>query len=72
MSDYRHGAIWLINFEPQIGTEIKKVRPGLIISRTEFNRQRQKRKLQFSHLLAILVNLEVQLEFLWLNLLLTD
>lgn len=42
MSDYRHGAIWLINFEPQVGTEIKKVRPGLIISRTEFNQQRKK------------------------------
>ncbi len=42
MSDYRHGAIWLINFEPQVGAEIKKVRPGLIISRTEFNDKRQK------------------------------
>ena len=42
MSNYRHGEIWLINFEPQVGTEIRKTRPGLIISRTEFNRQRQK------------------------------
>ena len=42
MSDYRHGVIWLINFELQVGTEIKKVRPGLIISRTEFNQKRQK------------------------------
>lgn len=42
MSNYRYGEIWLINFEPQVGTEIKKTRPGLIISRTEFNRQRQK------------------------------
>jgi mRNA interferase MazF len=28
--------------KPQVGTEIKKVRPGLIISRTEFNQKRQK------------------------------
>ena len=42
MSDYRHGTIWLINFEPQIGTEIKKVRPGLIISKTGFNLKRKK------------------------------
>lgn len=42
MSDYRHGAIWLINFEPKVGTEIKKVRLGPIISRTEFNQQTQK------------------------------
>ncbi len=42
MSDYRHGTIWSINFEPQVGTEIKKVRPGLIISRTGFNQKRQK------------------------------
>ena len=42
MSDYRHGTIWLINFEPQVGTEIKKVRPGLIISKTGFNLKRRK------------------------------
>ena len=42
MSDYRHGTIWLINFEPQMGTEIKKVRPGLIVSKTEFNKKRRK------------------------------
>lgn len=42
MSDYRYGTIWLINFEPQVGTEIKKVCPGLIVSRTEFNQKRQK------------------------------
>lgn len=42
MSDYRHGTIWSINFEPQIGTEIKKVRPGLIISKTGFNLKRKK------------------------------
>ena len=42
MSDYRHGTIWLINFEPQVGSEIKKVRPGLIISKTGFNLKRHK------------------------------
>lgn len=42
MSDYRQGTIWLINFEPQVGTEIKKVRPGLIVSNTKFNLKRQK------------------------------
>jgi len=42
MSNYRYGAIWLINFEPQVGSEIKKTRPALIISRTEFNLKRQK------------------------------
>ena len=42
MSDYRLGSIWLINFEPQVGTEIRKTRPGLIISNTKFNTQRQK------------------------------
>ncbi len=42
MSDYRHGTIWLINFEPQVGTEIKKVRPGLIVSKTGFNQKRRK------------------------------
>ena len=42
MSDYRHGTIWTINFEPQVGSEITKVRPDLIISKTEFNLKRQK------------------------------
>ena len=42
MSDYRHGSIWLINFEPQIGSEIKKTRPGLIISKSNFNASRKK------------------------------
>ncbi|MEL6439891.1 MAG: type II toxin-antitoxin system PemK/MazF family toxin [Cyanobacteria bacterium J06621_8] len=42
MSDYRHGTIWSINFEPQVGSEINKVRPGLIISKTGFNLRRRK------------------------------
>ena len=28
----RRGEIWLINFDPTIGAEIKKTRPGVIIS----------------------------------------
>ncbi len=42
MPDYRLGTIWLIDFEPQIGSEISKTRPGLIISKTAFNLKRQK------------------------------
>ena len=42
MRDYRSGSIWLVNFDPSIGTEIKKTRPALIISDSEFNRVRQK------------------------------
>ncbi|WP_036485685.1 type II toxin-antitoxin system PemK/MazF family toxin [Myxosarcina sp. GI1] len=42
MRDYRSESIWLVNFEPQIGTEIKKTRPALIISASEFNRVRKK------------------------------
>ncbi len=42
MRDYRQGSIWLVNFEPSIGTEIRKTRPGLIISGSEFNQVRKK------------------------------
>ena len=31
-SSPRRGEIWLINFDPTIGAEIKKTRPGIIIS----------------------------------------
>jgi mRNA interferase MazF len=37
--DYRLGNIWLVNFEPAIGTEIRKTRPALIISGTSFNQR---------------------------------
>jgi mRNA interferase MazF len=40
-SDYRLGSIWLVNFEPSIGTEIRKTRPAIIISGTAFNRRRK-------------------------------
>ena len=42
MCDYRHGSIWLVNFEPSIGTKIKKTRPALIISASDFNQIRKK------------------------------
>lgn len=38
-SDYRLGSIWLVNFEPAIGTEIRKTRPAVIISGTSFNQR---------------------------------
>lgn len=42
LRDYRCGSIWLVNFEPSVGTEIKKTRPALIISPTDFNQVRAK------------------------------
>ena len=42
MRDYRRGTIWLVNFDPSVGTEIKKTRPALIISLTDFNQVRSK------------------------------
>ena len=42
MRDYRCGSIWLVNFEPSVGTEIKKTRPALIISPSDFNQVRAK------------------------------
>lgn len=42
MCNYRYGSIWLVNFEPSVGTEIKKTRPALIISPTDFNQVRSK------------------------------
>jgi mRNA interferase MazF len=35
--DYRLGSIWLVTFDPSIGTEIRKTRPAVIISGTIFN-----------------------------------
>jgi mRNA interferase MazF len=28
----RRGEVWLVNFDPTIGSEIKKVRPGVVVS----------------------------------------
>ncbi|WP_271253818.1 type II toxin-antitoxin system PemK/MazF family toxin [Pseudanabaena sp. Chao 1811] len=37
--DYRLGSIWLVSFDPSIGTEIRKTRPVVIISGTAFNQR---------------------------------
>lgn len=42
MRDYRCGSIWIVTFDPSVGTEIKKTRPALIISPTDFNQVRSK------------------------------
>ena len=34
----RRGEIWLLNFEPQIGSEIRKARPAVVISANEHAR----------------------------------
>ncbi|WP_121727665.1 type II toxin-antitoxin system PemK/MazF family toxin [Helicobacter labetoulli] len=31
----KQGEIWIVNFEPQIGTEINKTRPAVIIGRND-------------------------------------
>ncbi|HYW22208.1 MAG TPA: type II toxin-antitoxin system PemK/MazF family toxin [Nodularia sp. (in: cyanobacteria)] len=41
-SDYRMGSIWIVTFDPSVGTEIQKTRPALIVSGTLFNNQRSK------------------------------
>ena len=41
-NDYRLGSIWLIQFDPSIGTEIRKTRPGVVISGDIFNKGRSK------------------------------
>ncbi|TYQ24608.1 type II toxin-antitoxin system PemK/MazF family toxin [Pseudanabaena sp. UWO311] len=33
------GSIWIVSFDPSIGTEIRKTRPAVIISGTSFNRR---------------------------------
>jgi mRNA interferase MazF len=40
-SDYRLGSIWLVSFNPSIGTEIRKTRPAIIVSGTAFNQRRK-------------------------------
>ncbi|MEM8832627.1 MAG: type II toxin-antitoxin system PemK/MazF family toxin [Cyanobacteria bacterium P01_G01_bin.19] len=42
MRNCRCGSIWLVCFDPSVGTEIKKTRPALIISPTDFNSVRSK------------------------------
>jgi mRNA interferase MazF len=40
-SSYRLGSIWLVNFYPSVGAEIRKTRPAVIISGTRFNQRRK-------------------------------
>ena len=35
------GEIWLVNFDPTIGSEIQKTHPAIILSRQPFNRLRR-------------------------------
>jgi mRNA interferase MazF len=37
----RRGEIWLVNFDPALGSEIKKTRPAVILSGEPFNRLRR-------------------------------
>jgi len=41
-SDFGLGSIWLVAFDPSIGTEIRKTRPAVIMSGTAFNLKRTK------------------------------
>ncbi|MGB8701160.1 MAG: type II toxin-antitoxin system PemK/MazF family toxin [Thermosynechococcaceae cyanobacterium] len=41
-SIYGLGSLWIISFDPSVGTEIRKTRPGLIISGSVFNERRSK------------------------------
>ncbi|MDB9314320.1 type II toxin-antitoxin system PemK/MazF family toxin [Spirulina sp. CS-785/01] len=41
-SNYRLGSIWIVSFDPSVGTEIRKTRPALVISGTIFNENRSK------------------------------
>jgi mRNA interferase MazF len=62
--NYRLGSIWLVNFDPSIGTEIRKTRPAMIISGTLFNQRRKVTVLPItssspdSRLLPVVVALE--------------
>ncbi|AFY72325.1 growth inhibitor [Synechococcus sp. PCC 7502] len=38
-SNYGLGSIWLVSFDPSIGTEIRKTRPAVIVSGTIFNQR---------------------------------
>ena len=37
------GEIWLVSFDPTIGSEIKQTRPAIILSGQPFNRLRRTR-----------------------------
>ncbi|WP_309740990.1 type II toxin-antitoxin system PemK/MazF family toxin [Chamaesiphon sp. OTE_20_metabat_361] len=64
ISNYRLGSLWLVNFDPSIGTEIRKTRPAMIVSGTLFNQRRKVTVLPItfstpdSRLLPVVVALE--------------
>ncbi len=37
----KQGELWLVNFDPSLGSEIKKTRPAIILSGEPFNRLRR-------------------------------
>jgi mRNA interferase MazF len=41
-NDYRLGSLWLVQFDPSVGTEIRKTRPAVVVSGDRFNQQRSK------------------------------
>ncbi len=36
MTAFRRGQLWLVNFEPSVGHEYRKVRPAVIVQQNEF------------------------------------
>lgn len=40
--NYRRGSIWIVTFDPSVGTEIRKTRPTLVVSGSVFNVERSK------------------------------
>ena len=34
---FQRGSVWWVNLDPTVGTEIKKIRPGLVISPDDLN-----------------------------------
>jgi mRNA interferase MazF len=62
--NYRLGSIWLVNFDPSVGTEIRKTRPAIIVSGTLFNQRRKVTVLPItssvpdSRLLPVVVSIE--------------
>jgi len=45
----KRGEVWLVNFDPQIGSEIKKARPGVIVEREPFTRLRRTTVVAYSN-----------------------
>lgn len=39
--EIKYAEIWRVNFEPQVGSEIAKIRPALVISNNLFNQKQE-------------------------------